>query len=83
MPIVRTFAPIVAGVANMRYRTFFIYNLIGSLAWTLGLVLMGYSLGSVIDVDRYLLPIILVIVIISFAPAIIGFLRETYEKKSL
>lgn len=81
MPIVRTFAPIVAGVANMRYRTFFIYNLIGSLVWTLGLVLMGYSLGSVIDVDRYLLPIILLIVVLSFLPAIIGFLREKYGKR--
>lgn len=83
MPIVRTFAPIIAGVANMRYRTFFIYNLIGSLVWTLGLVLMGYSLGSVIDVDRYLLPIILIIVVLSFLPAIIGFLREKYGKKTL
>lgn len=82
MPIVRTFAPIVAGVANMRYRTFFIYNLIGSLLWTLGLVLMGYTLGSVIDVDRYLLPIILLIVVLSFLPAIIGFLREKYGKKT-
>lgn len=81
MPIVRTFAPIVAGVANMRYRTFFIYNLVGSLAWTCGLVIMGYTLGSVIDVDRYLLPIILAIVVLSFAPAIIGFLREKYGKK--
>ncbi|MFZ2300001.1 MAG: VTT domain-containing protein, partial [Candidatus Moraniibacteriota bacterium] len=54
MPIVRTFAPIVAGVANMKYRTFFVYNLIGALLWTFGLVLLGYFLGNVIDVDRYL-----------------------------
>lgn len=80
MPIVRTFAPIVAGVANMRYRTFFIYNLIGSLLWTLGLVLMGYTLGSVIDVDRYLLPIVILIVILSFLPGIISFIREKYGK---
>jgi membrane-associated protein len=81
MPIVRTFAPIIAGVANMRFRTFFIYNLVGSLLWTLGLVLMGYSLGSVIDVDKYLLPIILLIVFLSFLPAIVGFLKEKYGKK--
>lgn len=80
MPIVRTFAPIVAGVANMHFRTFFVYNVIGSLVWTLGLVLMGYSLGSVIDVDKYLLPIILLIVFLSFLPAIVGFLREKYGK---
>lgn len=81
MPIVRTFAPIVAGVANMQFRTFFIYNVIGALLWTLGLVLLGYWLGSVIDVDHYLLPIILVIVFLSFLPAIVGFLREHYGKK--
>ena len=76
MPIVRTFAPIVAGVANMHYGTFFLYNLIGALIWTIGLVLLGYSLGSVIDVDRYLLPIVLLIVFLSFLPGIIAYVRE-------
>lgn len=76
MPIVRTFAPIVAGVANMRYRTFFVYNLVGALLWTIGLTLLGYSLGSVIDIDKYLLPIILLIIFLSFLPAIIAYIRE-------
>jgi membrane-associated protein len=76
MPIVRTFAPIVAGVANMHYRTFLLYNILGALLWTFGLVLLGYFLGSVIDVDRYLLPIILLIVFLSFLPGIIAYLRE-------
>lgn len=81
MPIVRTFAPIVAGVANMHYRTFLIYNIAGSLLWTFGLLILGYSLGSVIDVDRYLLPIVLLIVVLSFLPGIISFLREKYGKR--
>lgn len=76
MPIVRTFAPIVAGVANMNFRTFFIYNLIGAVAWTVSLVLLGYFLGSVIDVDRYLLPIVLLIVFLSFLPGIISYIKE-------
>jgi membrane-associated protein len=76
MPIVRTFAPIVAGVANMNYRSFLMYNIIGAFLWTVGLVLLGYSLGSVIDVDRYLLPIILLIIVVSFLPGIIGYLKE-------
>lgn len=76
MPIVRTFAPIVAGVANMNYRTFLIYNIMGAIVWTFGLVILGYSLGSVIDVDRYLLPIILVIIVLSFLPGIITYLKE-------
>jgi len=78
MPIVRTFAPIIAGVANMRFRTFVIYNIIGAFLWILGLVLLGYFLGSVIDVDRYLLPLIILIIILSFLPAIVAFLRENY-----
>ncbi|MBP7060397.1 MAG: VTT domain-containing protein [Candidatus Moranbacteria bacterium] len=82
MPIVRTFAPIVAGVANMNYRTFFIYNLAGSLLWTIGLVSLGYTLGSVIDVDRYLLPIVALIVIVSFLPGLVGYWREKQSSKA-
>ncbi|MGK2849025.1 MAG: DedA family protein [Minisyncoccota bacterium] len=75
MPIVRTFAPIVAGVANMRYRVFLLYNILGAFLWTAGLVLAGSFLGSVIDIDRYLLPIILLIVFLSFLPGIISYCR--------
>lgn len=70
IPIIRTFAPIIAGVANMNYRMFLFYNIIGALLWVFGLVLLGYFLGNVIDVDRYLLPIILVIIILSFLPGL-------------
>jgi len=76
MPIVRTFAPIVAGIANMRYPVFFLYNLIGALLWTIGLVFLWYFLGNVIDVDKYLLPIVLVIIFLSFLPAIVAYIRE-------
>jgi len=75
MPIVRTFAPIVAGVANMHFRTFMFFNIIGAFLWTAGLILLGYSLGSVIDVDKYLLPIVLAIVFLSFLPGIVSFIR--------
>ncbi|UIE36341.1 DedA family protein [Leptodesmis sichuanensis] len=71
MPIVRTFAPIVAGIGAMKYSTFVAYNVIGGLIWTAGVTLLGYYLGQVIpDVDKYLLPIILVIVVVSIAPTI-------------
>lgn len=76
MPIVRTFAPIVAGVGNMRYRVFFFYNLIGGLLWTVTLVMLGYLLGSVIDVDKYLLPIVLLIIFLSFLPGILSYIKE-------
>lgn len=69
-PIVRTFAPIVAGVAEMDYGTFLRYNIIGGLLWAIGIPLLGYWLGNVIpNIDAYLLPILVVIVVISLIPA--------------
>ena len=81
MPVVRTFAPILAGVGRMPYRDFFYYNIVGAGIWTLGLNLLGYYLGSLIPhVDRYLVPILLAIVLTSFIPPVLHFLRERKEK---
>lgn len=83
IPIVRTFAPIVAGVAGMRYRTFLAYNIIGGLVWTIGLVLGGYLFGNLIsDVDRYLLPVILVIIVVSFLPAVWHVMKDRRDEKT-
>lgn len=69
VPIVRTFAPILAGVGGMKYRTFFSYNIAGGLIWSTLLIGLGFVLGSAVpDIDRYLLPIVLVIITISFVP---------------
>ena len=76
MPIVRTFAPIVAGIGKMHYPAFVAYNILGAILWTVSLVLLGYFLGSVIDVDKYLLPIVLLIVFLSFLPGIMAYLKE-------
>jgi len=82
MPIVRTFAPIVAGVSHMNYRVFVAYNLIGGLIWTFGLTILGYFLGKVIpDVDKYLLPIIVAIVVVSFLPSLSHLYSESKTKK--
>lgn len=71
VPIVRTFAPILAGVGQMRYRTFVSYNVIGGILWSTLLVFLGFLLGSVIpNVDRYLLPIVLLIIAVSFVPIV-------------
>ncbi|NDF13371.1 MAG: DedA family protein [Proteobacteria bacterium] len=77
VPIVRTFAPILAGVGQMDYRTFLSFNVIGGLAWSLGLTTLGYFLGSLIpSIDHYLLPIVLLIIAISFIPIVSEYLRS-------
>ena len=77
IPIVRTFAPIVAGIGNMKYRTFITYNVVGGFVWTLLVIGLGYGFGRVIpDPDKYLLPAIGVIVIISIIPAVREFVRQ-------
>lgn len=77
MPIVRTFAPILAGVGHMRYGGFVAYNIIGGLLWTIGLSGLGYFLGNTIpDVDKYLLPIILGIIFISVTPSLFHVLKD-------
>jgi len=69
VPIVRTFAPIFAGVGQMRYRTFLTYNLIGGALWGLGVTSIAYYLGSLIpDLERYLVPIVLLIIFVSLLP---------------
>jgi membrane-associated protein len=77
IPIVRTIAPVMAGVGEMRYETFMLYNGLGALCWGVGITALGYFFGNVIpNADHYLLPIIAAIVAISFIPAIIEFLRS-------
>ncbi|MHB0865630.1 MAG: DedA family protein [Minisyncoccota bacterium] len=82
MPGVRTFVPIVAGVGNMRYKTFLTYNIIGGVLWTLVVTLLGYFLGKVVpDIDKYLLPIIGGIIILSVVPSAISILRARTMKR--
>lgn len=77
IPIVRTFAPILAGVGNMHYGTFLRYNIIGGVLWGAGVTLLGYFLGAIIpDIDQYLLPIILLIIGVSFLPIIVEMLKN-------
>ena len=77
MPIIRTFAPILAGVGEMRYSVFLFYNVIGGALWAIGLPLVGYFLGSVIpDIDRYIVPIVILIIIASVMPPVIHILKS-------
>ena len=77
LPIIRTFAPIVAGVGRMKYRTFLIYNIAGGILWAVSVPLAGYYLFKYIPgIDKYLLLIIVVIIIISAIPAMLEFIRS-------
>ncbi len=80
--VVCTFAPVVAGIGSMSYSTFLVYNLAGGATWTFGITLLGDSLGTLIpDVDKYLLPIILIIVIVSLAPSILHLYQERQSER--
>ncbi len=84
IPLIRTFAPIVAGIGSMRYSMFLFYNVIGGLIWGIGLTLSGYFLGRLIpDVDKYLIPIILGIIVISLLPTIVHVLKDPEAKKKI
>ncbi|MFJ4033717.1 MULTISPECIES: DedA family protein [Streptomyces] len=77
LPVVRTVLNPLAGVLAVPARTFTLWQVVGGLVWTVGLVLAGYGLGaSVPNVDRYLLPIIAVIVIVSLVPVGLELLRS-------
>lgn len=82
MPIVRTFAPILAGVARMNFSVFLMYNVIGAIVWTFGLTLLGYWLGnSIPNIDHYILPIVGAIIILSVLPGVIHYLKERSKKE--
>lgn len=78
VPVVRTIAPILAGIGSMKYRTFLSYNILGGVAWGAGMVSLGYFLGSIIpNSEKYILPLSLIVIVVSFLPVLIGMLRGT------
>ncbi|MET7736936.1 VTT domain-containing protein [Streptomyces sp. NPDC005402] len=81
VPIVRTFAPIVAGAGRMKYRTFLTYNVIGGVAWGTGVTLAGYWLGQIDGIKKNVEAILVLIVLVSVVPILIEYLRERSKKK--
>lgn len=76
IPAVRTFVPIIAGIGNMQYRQFFKFNAAGGLLWGILVPLLGYTLGKTVpSIDKYLLPIVAVIIIISALPIFLSYAR--------
>lgn len=84
VPIIRTFAPIVAGVGDMHYTSFLAFNVIGAMLWAIGLPWAGFYLGnSIPDIDNYLLPIIALIIIISILPGIYEALKTAEQRRKV
>ncbi|MEU1047094.1 VTT domain-containing protein [Streptomyces sp. NPDC005897] len=81
VPIVRTFAPIVAGAGRMQYRTFLTYNVIGGVAWGTGVTLAGYWLGQIELIRTNVEAILVLIVLVSVVPIAIEYLRERKKKQ--
>ncbi|MBU6532371.1 DedA family protein [Streptomyces mayonensis] len=81
VPIVRTFAPIVAGAGRMQYRTFLTYNVIGGVAWGTGVTLAGYWLGQIEFIRTNVEAILVLIVVVSVVPIAIEYLRERKKKQ--
>ena len=81
IPIIRTFAPIVAGVGQMKYSNFLAYNIMGAFLWSFVTVYLGNFLGAVIpNADKYILPIILIIILISFLPIVWEMFKNITKK---
>ncbi len=76
IPIVRTFAPFVAGIGRMTYPRFLAYNVIGGVAWVAFLVLGGYQFGNLPVVRRHFSLVILAIIVISVLPGVVEYLRH-------
>jgi membrane-associated protein len=77
MPLVRTFVPVIAGVAQMPYRRYSMFNLIGALAWVLSMTLIGYFLGAAFPaVTKRMELVIIVVVALSLMPGFIAWLRS-------
>ncbi|HKS27039.1 MAG TPA: VTT domain-containing protein [Pyrinomonadaceae bacterium] len=86
VPIVRTFAPIVAGAANMPYRKFVVFNVAGGFLWVFSMILSGYFLGSIlksrfgINLDEHIEKVVVIVVALSLLPPIIEYIKSRREK---
>ena len=88
VPVIRTFVPLVAGIAKMEFKTFLIFNIIGGALWTAGVTYLGYFLGYYlqkigVDIDTILLPIIALILVISVAPALYHLLKDKKQRQAI
>jgi len=80
MPIIRTFAPFVAGIGKMKYRKFISYSFFGGLTWVFGFVLAGYFFGNIPIIKNNFSIVIMGIIVVSVFPAIYKIIKERFKK---
>ena len=84
VPVVRTFAPVVAGMGKMDYKRFTFYNIAGSGIWGIGITVLGYFLGQKIpDIERYVIPVVILVIILSFGPALYHIMKNPRSRALL
>jgi membrane-associated protein len=87
VPIVRTFAPIVAGAAQMPYSKFVTYNIVGGFLWVFSMILSGYFLGSILEsrfgisLDKHIEKVVVIVVALSLMPPIIEYIKVKRAKR--
>ena len=77
VPVIRTFAPVVAGIGNMSYRRFAMFNIVGGIGWVFSMTMIGYGLIKLFpDIEKHIHIVILVVIFLSILPGIISWQRE-------
>ena len=83
MPIVRTFVPVVAGIAEMPFKAYTAYNVLGAVLWIWSMLFIGYFLGQVPGVEKHIEKIILLVIFVSLLPGLISWYRNRSKSKAL
>lgn len=84
VPVVRTFSPVVSGLARMKYTKFLVYSVVGALLWAVGLSLLGYWLGTTVpNIEKYIVPGIIIIILLSISPGIYHLLKDQRSRAAL
>lgn len=82
IPVIRTFVPVVAGIGRMPYAKLLFFNVVGGVIWVVGLVGAGFWLGEkVANIDKYLLPIIAIIIFLSILPGLMAMLKTPERRR--
>lgn len=84
IPIIRTFAPVIAGIGSMQAKKFAIYNIVGGVVWGTSITLIGFYFGSKIpNIDKFVLPIVLAVMVFSFGPTLYHIIKDPHIRKTI